>query len=458
MIKKLKICGFRGFGKEQEISFALPCEDKIGSGLTIITGSNNSGKTTIVEAIRAFNNTTSPSISEGKRNIQTNGFVKLVLTDENDKSITIETVPTGGSPTNKNENIKFNYYIVPSRRSMEFEFKKMNFNRELYIANAQSLENQRSAVLRAFESRIFHILESKEKFDKLIKKILGYDFKWHIEQRDSSMYYIKYVDKDVMHSGEGLGDGIWSVFTICAAFVDAPEHSTIIIDEPELSIHPVIQKRLMKLFMDFSKNNQIIICTHSPYFINWNAIANGAQLIRIVKESTNSRCYCLTDEFQKKVTNLIKDLNNPHILGLEANEVFFLEDNIILVEGQEDIIILKKIAKKLGKNLEENFFGWGVGGAPKMKIFLNLFKNLGYHNIAVILDGDQKSRFDELKTEFESCGYKFYILPTDDIRDKRERTLPEKNGIADEKGNLKDTYKEQINKILDEIQAQISNK
>lgn len=124
MIKKLKICGFRGFGKEQEISFALPCEDKIGSGLTIITGSNNSGKTTIVEAIRAFNNTTSPSISEGKRNIQTNGFVKLVLTDENDKSITIETVPTGGSPTNKNENIKFNYYIVPSRRSMEFEFKK----------------------------------------------------------------------------------------------------------------------------------------------------------------------------------------------------------------------------------------------------------------------------------------------------------------------------------------------
>ena len=177
----------------------------------------------------------------------------------------------------------------------------MNFNRELYIANAQSLENQRSAVLRAFESRIFHILESKEKFDKLIKKILGYDFKWYIEQRDSSMYYIKYVDKDVMHSGEGLGDGIWSVFTICAAFVDAPEHSTIIIDEPELSIHPVIQKRLMKLFMDFSKNNQIIICTHSPYFINWNAIANGAQLIRIVKESTNSRCYCLTDEFQKKL-------------------------------------------------------------------------------------------------------------------------------------------------------------
>ena len=160
----------------------------------------------------------------------------------------------------------------------------------------------------------------------------------------------------------------------------------------------------------------------------------------------------------KKVTNLIKDLNNPHILGLEANEVFFLEDNIILVEGQEDIIILKKIAKKLGKNLEENFFGWGVGGAPKMKIFLNLFKNLGYHNIAAILDGDQKSLVDELKTEFEACGYKFYILSTDDIRDKQPRTLPKKDGITDEKGNLKNMYKEQINKILDEVQTQISNK
>lgn len=458
MIKKLKICGFRGFGKEQEISFAIPCEDKIGSGLTIITGSNNSGKTTIVETIQAFNNHLSPSMTEGKRNIQTNGFVKLDLTDENDKNITIKTVSTGGSLTDKIGNFNFNAYIVPSRRSMSFEFSKMNMNREEYIANAQTFENQRNAYLRNFQSRIFHIHENKEKIDKLIKKILGYDFKWYIEQRDSSMYYIKCVNKDVTHSGEGLGDGIWSVFTICAAFVDAPKHSTIIIDEPELSIHPIIQKRLMRLFMEFSKNNQIIICTHSPYFISWEGIANGAQLLRIVKEGANSRCYSLPDAFHKKITSLKKDLNNPHILGLEANEVFFLEDNIILVEGQEDIIILKKIAKDLGKNLEDNFFGWGVGGAPKMRFFLNLFKNLGYHNIAAILDNDQESLGRELKKEFESCGYKFYILPTDDIRDKQPRTLHKKTGVTDEKGNLKDMYKEQINKILEEVQTQISNK
>ena len=54
MIKSVTIHGLRGFGQERTIQFAIP-NDTLGSGLTILVGGNNTGKTTILEALRAFN-------------------------------------------------------------------------------------------------------------------------------------------------------------------------------------------------------------------------------------------------------------------------------------------------------------------------------------------------------------------------------------------------------------------
>ena len=54
MIKYISILGYRGSSKKIEIQFAIPNRE-LGSGLTILVGTNNSGKTTIIEAIKAFN-------------------------------------------------------------------------------------------------------------------------------------------------------------------------------------------------------------------------------------------------------------------------------------------------------------------------------------------------------------------------------------------------------------------
>ena len=122
MIKELSIVGFRGFGEEQTIPFALPDGNVEGSGLTIMTGANNAGKTTIIESIRAFNNGEPPTFSEGKRNAKADYRVKLCLTDEEDKEYTIETVSNGGSSTKRNNTKNHSFYIVQSRRAIDFEF------------------------------------------------------------------------------------------------------------------------------------------------------------------------------------------------------------------------------------------------------------------------------------------------------------------------------------------------
>lgn len=453
MIKEIRISGFRGFSTSQTIPFAIPNAQKLGSGLTIITGANNAGKTTIIEAIRAFNGSDSPSFSEGRRNIKTGGIVNLQVKDSSGKIACIKSMPEGGSSTQKTGQLSSKNYILPSRRAVPFEFSKSTWDKDLYMAQAHKLEDRRAFSLDNFNARIFQIEKHKREFDDLITRILGDDFLWTIEQRDSGDYYIKYIKNDVVHSSEGVGDGIWSIFTICAALFDAEPQMAIVIDEPELSVHPSLQKRLMTLFMEYAQTRQIIICTHSPYFINWTAIINGAQLVRIVKEGTDSKCYCLTNHCRSLFEGIAKGLNNPHTLGLEANEVFFLEDHIILVEGQEDVVIFKKIEKELGLSLNGDFFGWGTGGAPKMHAFLALFRDMGYRHVVSILDGDKDDVYEELKQEFLETDYKFFLLPANDIRDKKERIMQSKCGITLEDGTLKSEHKEPIRALFNDINS-----
>lgn len=451
MIKELSISGFRGFGQRQTVGFALPDGEKIGSGLSIITGANNSGKTTIIEAIRAFNGNDSPSFSEGRRNVKTGGVVELELLDSEENSYTIKSVAGGGSSTTKNRNLVFQPYILQSRRAMSYEFSRNNWDKNTYMSIAQKLDNQRGSSLQNFEARLFQIETHKESFNGLLNRILGPDFQWTIEQRDGGSYYIKCSNGRASHSSEGIGDGVWSIFTICAALFDAPENSVIVIDEPELSVHPAMQRRLMNLLLEYSKDRQIIISTHSPYFISWRAITNGAKLIRVVKEENDSKCFCLSDECDRRFAGMLRELDNPHILGIEANETFFLEDRIILVEGQEDVVIYQKIARELNIPIKGSFFGWGAGGAEKMKIFLMLFRDLGYRHVVALLDGDKHDLAEDLRREFAETGYTIMTLETDDIRDKSERHIPSKTGIANQRGHIKDEYQEYIIRLFDEI-------
>lgn len=441
--------GFRGFSSPRTIEFAIQ-NGKEGSGLTIITGANNSGKSTIIECLRAKSTHDSPSFTMGARNPRVDEVT--ITYYENGQESIIKSKNKGGSESEKiNCQNPIDVFSLSSRRAFQPYFHKGLYNRETYVKSSK-LEPQRVAISQTFQYRLFNIIDDKERFNNLLYEVLGYSPEWSIDQSDQGQYFLKFYNGQYSHSSDGLGEGIISVFAIIDSLYDSKPDSVIAIDEPELSIHPALQKRLYSLLVKFSKDRQIIISTHSPYFIGVQEIVNGAALVRI----SNAKGEGITiNQLKAESTNFLKKFNkpnifNPHVFGLSSKEVFFQEDNLVLLEGQEDVILLPKVLDQLGLSLNGVFFGWGAGGAGNIEGLCHILKDLGFKRVAVILDQDQKNELQKLKAKFKK--YHFTCIEANDIRTKEPRkATKKKEGLLDENLALHSKYIKPTTLMIQEI-------
>ena len=114
LITSLNIIGYRGFAKEQTLKLARPIGE-LGSGLTILVGPNNGGKSTIVESLQAISSK-SVSFSEGKRNRVADERVTIRVKSDNGDTFELRTVDAGGSSTFLDPGKPLECFVLPSRR------------------------------------------------------------------------------------------------------------------------------------------------------------------------------------------------------------------------------------------------------------------------------------------------------------------------------------------------------
>ena len=160
MLKSITINGLRGFGKECTINFSLPNKEDEGSGLNIIVGPNNSGKTTITEAIKFYNSKSGEiSFSEGKRNAKNSNKVDITYLDEVDEKMEIHTVKNGGSEVNT-------IGIKENRKKGKWKMKKERFtkaSRPFFFARLSQI----------FFQRCIHRAGAGSKFLKVVLHQIG---------------------------------------------------------------------------------------------------------------------------------------------------------------------------------------------------------------------------------------------------------------------------------------------
>jgi predicted ATP-dependent endonuclease of OLD family len=196
------------------------------------------------------------------------------------------------------------------------------------------------------------------------------------------------------------------------------------IEEPELYQHPPQARYLSEVLQDLAnENSQIIVCSHSPYFIPGDDFHN----VRLVKELGSPSCsnvtsltYAelakeLTDAGEKAVkeTGMIAKLYPT--LRPEISEMFFSR-KLILVEGIEDVAYLTSYIQLMGRLSDFRRSGYHiipVGGKNELLKPLAIAKLLKIE-VFVVCDADtDKTREDEVNKHKKDNAAILYLLGHD---------------------------------------------
>ncbi|AIJ06322.1 hypothetical protein JH146_1480 [Methanocaldococcus bathoardescens] len=191
---------------------------------------------------------------------------------------------------------------------------------------------------------------------------------------------------------ENVGSGIFEVLNILAVVIGA-EEKVILLDEPALHLHPKYQKKLLnvlkggfsleennketkKLLENIKKRlekNQVIIITHSPYFVNSELLPNTFRFYKdkngktkVVNIYTELLREVLRKEIQQMSNGQSKILNELH--KLKSNELKILALQLLKIKKIKEMY--EPLNFKVKNNLEKN--GLSIGNL--MRKFYNMEK------------------------------------------------------------------------------------
>ncbi len=214
------------------------------------------------------------------------------------------------------------------------------------------------------------------------------------------------------------GSGLRSLLPIVAALTD-PQIQVLLIDEPELSLEPKVQKLLRDLLYDVAQKKTIIVTTHSHLFLNrvnvdFNSMVwkDGA-VTRIKELNTNSELYELTFK----------------LLGNSLSDLFFPE-NFIIVEGVSDQIMANKILdlKQIDKSKIKVVSSTGIEKINKIKeAIINTLMPLVINDspykkrVVVLIDQRNEQNREKVEEIEKELGDRMYELTVPSL----EEYLPE---------------------------------
>ena len=252
------------------------------------------------------------------------------------------------------------------------------------------------------------------------------DISYHLSCDVDEMFHVnvKTWHEHSKHLGsvELLGNGMKSIYmlSLLETYIENQKSlpSIIIVEYPELFLHPSLQKTAAEILYKLSKKNQVVFTTHSP-----NMVANftKGQICQMVLDKdgvSNARQNADIDD-------ILDDL------GYSAND-FLNVDFVFIVEGKQDKSRLPLLLEKYYSELHDE-----DGNLSRISIIttnsctnIKTYANLKYMNqlylrdqFLMIRDGDGKNP-EELAGQL--CKY-YSERNTEDIdklpRVKRENVL-----------------------------------
>lgn len=191
-------------------------------------------------------------------------------------------------------------------------------------------------------SNVLHTLSQnqKEKYQRIASEYIEImegvtDLTTPIQQSGSvTSTTIEVIENKNSYQLDEISSGSMEILALLTKLVLAEkETSLLIIEEPELHLHPEAEREVLRLITEISEETtQILVTTHSDVFVN---STRAGQIVRVVRDGSTT-CRAVDSVGQE-----LEDLGYDKSGFLQASAVVF-------VEGKSDERVIKQLSKVMG--------------------------------------------------------------------------------------------------------------
>ena len=258
---------------------------------------------------------------------------------------------------------------------------KQDFIRSKSTYLRKTIDEQLNTYSLWSRERVFeNILFSKEQLE-IASKILGVNYSGVriIEhslfgQRGSSALL---TSQNLSYSEAFAGSGEFAVAMLVKKITEAPERSLILLDEPEVSLHPGAQRGLLQFLAERVKTqkHQIVMGTHSPTLVR----DLPPQAIKVFRRDPVSQKYSVLAE--ASAAEAFFHLGEPHPDKLR-----------VVAEDELAAQVIKKAIRPETEAFRQQVevSAYPGGAESLIKFYMRLFVVENRIDTLVFLDGDKK--------------------------------------------------------------------
>ncbi|MGM0439354.1 MAG: ATP-dependent nuclease [Patescibacteria group bacterium] len=373
-IKKIKIKKYKSVNNLVEINNF--------SDFNILVGPNNAGKTNILDAFEVFFN-------QDKDNLRRKNAEIELTVEINNKEQTF-TYSRG----------KIN--SIPKKEA-----------RKLIRINGVSLE--RVATKKIAEFKKNHPKEYSD-FSNILE---NYFQNVHINE-DLFKANVNSIEKESL---KRMGEGFKRLFVILF-YLYHPFYKIILIDEPELHLHPSVIKKFLKILTRENLGNQVLMTTHHPTLVQARFLDKTWRVARDENHSTS--VYKFDESSSIDFDRFVQEINDD-------NSAMLFADKVLLVEGVSDSILMRGLIDKFYRGTKDIkvVYAGGVGDIELYEKVCKIF-NIPY---TIMIDGDM----------LDLCWYKKFGKEKHAPKNKKRELLKEENIYVLE-GDLESNYPKKYQK------------